>query len=85
MKVKRILFCTACSYRGSGLAFLFIGGEAEASPGWLQYGQWYKWAQQHGAAMFVLEHRYYGASHPVENMAGDNMRWLSSRQVHSTN
>jgi len=31
--------------------------------------------------MFVLEHRYYGASHPVENMTGDNMRWLSSTQA----
>ena len=72
-------------YRGEGLAFLHIGGEAEASPGWLEYGAWYKWAQENGAAMFVLEHRYYGASRPVENMTGDNMRWLSSRQVHSTN
>ena len=34
-----------------------IGGEAEASWGWLKYGQWFKWAQQHGAAMFLLEHR----------------------------
>ena len=67
-----------------------IGGEAEASPGWLKFGQWYispsssppmdsfllvpflsllslivvqvinsryKWAEQHGAALFQLEHR----------------------------
>ena len=34
-----------------------IGGEAEASWGWLKFGQWFKWAQQHGAAMFLLEHR----------------------------
>ena len=45
------------NYNGNGLAFLFIGGEAEASPGWLNYGAWYEWAQMHGAAMFVLEHR----------------------------
>ena len=47
------------NYAGDGLAFLFIGGEGEASPGWLNYGMWYEWAQQHGAAMFVLEHRFY--------------------------
>ena len=46
------------NYDGDGLAFLHIGGEAPASPGWLQYGAWYEWAQMHGAAMFVLEHRY---------------------------
>ena len=66
-----------------------IGGEAEASAGWLKFGQWYaiilftlsmdflvvpfsvglpklifilissryKWAEQHGAALFQLEHR----------------------------
>ena len=46
------------NYDGNGLAFLFIGGESEASPGWLNYGMWYEWAKMHGAAMFVLEHRY---------------------------
>ena len=46
------------NYAGEGLAFLFIGGESEASPGWLNYGMWYEWAKLHGAAMFVLEHRY---------------------------
>jgi hypothetical protein len=30
--------------------------------------------------MFMVEHRYYGASKPTENMARDNMRYLSSRQ-----
>ena len=46
------------NYDNDGLAFLYIGGEGEASPGWLTYGMWYEWAQQHGAAMFVLEHRW---------------------------
>ena len=45
------------NYDNDGLAFLFIGGESEASPGWLNYGKWYDWAQMHGAALFVLEHR----------------------------
>merc|ERR1719219_1841495 len=68
------------TYQGEGLAFLYIGGEAEASPGWLNYGAWYKWAQENGAAMFVLEHRYYGQSKPTEDMSTGNMKYLSSRQ-----
>jgi len=67
-------------YRGEGLAFLHIGGEAEANPRWLDYGAWYKWAQENGAAMFVLEHRYYGQSKPTEDMSTENMKFLSSRQ-----
>jgi len=30
--------------------------------------------------MFLLEHRYYGESHPVEDMKTENMVYLSSRQ-----
>jgi pimeloyl-ACP methyl ester carboxylesterase len=67
-------------YATGGPAFIMIGGEAEASPGWLNYGQWYKWAEENGAAMFLLEHRYYGQSHPTEDMSTENMRYLSSRQ-----
>merc|ERR1719219_1989911 len=67
-------------YSGSGVGFLHIGGEAEASPGWLNYGAWYQWAQENGAAMFVLEHRYYGQSKPTEDMSTENMKYLCSRQ-----
>jgi len=68
------------NYVEGGPAFIFIGGEGEASPGWLNYGQWSKWAQENGAAMFILEHRYYGQSKPTEDMSTENMRYLSSRQ-----
>merc|ERR1712002_205565 len=67
-------------YNDGGPAFIMIGGEGEASAGWMQYGQWYKWAEQQGAAMFQLEHRYYGKSQPVEDMSTENMVYLSSRQ-----
>ena len=67
------------NYDNDGLAFLYIGGEGEASPGWLTYGMWYEWAQQHGAAMFVLEHRFYGQSHPRPDMSRENLEYLSSR------
>jgi len=68
------------NYVEGGPAFIMIGGEAEASPGWIGYGQWSKWAKENGAAMFLLEHRYYGKSRPTEDMSTENMRYLSSRQ-----
>jgi pimeloyl-ACP methyl ester carboxylesterase len=67
-------------YKPGGPAFIMIGGEGEASPGWLNYGFWSNLAAEQGAAMFLLEHRYYGKSHPVEDMSDLNMRFLSSRQ-----
>merc|ERR1719370_750557 len=67
-------------YVEGGPAFIMIGGEAEANPKWMTYGLWYKWAEENGAAMFELEHRYYGQSQPTEDMSTENMRYLSSRQ-----
>merc|ERR1711892_59506 len=67
-------------YVEGGPAFIMIGGEAEANPKWLTYGQWSKWAKENGAAMFLLEHRYYGQSQPTEDMSTENMRYLSLRQ-----
>ena len=31
--------------------------------------------------MLLLEHRYYGQSHPTPDMGVKNLAWLSSRQV----
>merc|ERR1712179_17 len=67
-------------YKVGGPAFIMIGGEGEASPGWLNYGQWCKWAEENNAAMFLLEHRYYGQSQPTENLTTYEMTFLSSRQ-----
>merc|ERR1719153_134249 len=68
------------NYVEGGPAFIMIGGEAEASPGWLNYGAWTTWAKENGAGMFLLEHRYYGESKPTEDMSVENMVYLSSRQ-----
>ena len=73
-------------YRGQGLAFLMLGGEGEEKPNSLgksksgKVDQWSKWAEENGAAMFVLEHRYYGRSHPTVDLRTENMKFLSSRQ-----
>jgi len=69
------------NYKPGGPAFIMIGGEAEASAGWMRYGKWYEWAQEFGAAMFQLEHRFYGPSIPTEDMSRESLKFLSSRQA----
>ena len=47
--------------------FLQLGGEGEASPIWLEQGQVAtNYAKHFNAAQVLLEHRYYGKSHPTE-------------------
>lgn len=48
-----------------GPVFLSIGGEGEANPIWLTVGDMMKNAQVFGAFTFLLEHRFYGKSHPT--------------------
>jgi hypothetical protein len=48
-----------------GPVFLMIGGEGTADPVWMNAGQWIKYAQKYGALCVMLEHRYYGLSHPT--------------------
>ena len=58
-----------------------LGGEGEANPAWLEAGSWVKYARDEGAAMLLLEHRYYGQSHPTDDLSVKNLTWLSSRQA----
>ena len=68
-------------YRPGGPTLLMVGGEGEANPQWLEAGSWLDYAQAEGAAMVLLEHRYYGKSHPTPDLTVKNLRWLSSRQA----
>lgn len=45
--------------------FLMIGGEGRANPIWVAVGSMMKYAEKYGALCFLLEHRFYGASHPL--------------------
>ncbi|KAJ8970312.1 hypothetical protein NQ317_000772 [Molorchus minor] len=63
------------------VAFLFIGGESEASVSWMTYGSWLDLAPRYGALLFQLEHRYYGESQPFSDLSIENMRYLTSSQV----
>lgn len=46
--------------------FLYLGGEDEVTKGYLHWGQMYDNAKIYKAAIVMLEHRYYGESHPTK-------------------
>ena len=54
------------NWKQGGPVFIQIGGEGPADPIWMTEGQWIKYAQRHGALCVMLEHRFYGKSHPTE-------------------
>ncbi|KAI2656466.1 hypothetical protein H4Q32_013411 [Labeo rohita] len=77
----RRYFVNDTFYRPGGPVFLMIGGEGPANPAWMQYGTWQLYAQKLGALCLLLEHRFYGKSHPTEDLSTANLRFLSSRQA----
>ena len=66
-------------YEEDGPVFIQIGGEGTASDRWLNDGAWIEWAKEQKAALFILEHRYYGKSHPTSSLKTEELVWLSSR------
>ena len=53
-------------YQPNGPFFLMIGGEGEASPKWMVNGTWLDYAKKYNAYCVMVEHRFYGKSHPTE-------------------
>ena len=53
-------------WKKDGPVFIFIAGEGAANPLWMTEGQWITYAQTYGAICVMLEHRFYGKSHPTE-------------------
>ena len=75
-----IYFFSFKYYKEGGPIFIQIGGEGPGiSSAWLNYGAWIEWAKREKAALFILEHRYYGLSHPTKTLTTEELRWLSSR------
>ncbi|CAF1056141.1 unnamed protein product [Brachionus calyciflorus] len=64
----------------NGPVFLMIGGEGQANPIWMKKGNWFVLAQKYNALLVMLEHRFYGKSHPTEDMSTQNLEYLSSEQ-----
>nr|CAB3265202.1 putative serine protease K12H4.7 [Phallusia mammillata] len=65
----------------SGPVFLQIGGEGPANPIWMSEGHWIEMAQTVNALCFMIEHRFYGKSHPTEDVSSSNLSYLSSEQA----
>lgn len=63
------------------VAFLMIGGEGECSDKWMTTGAWVDYAKVSNAILFQLEHRFYGKSHPTEDLSVENLRYLTSEQA----
>ncbi|XP_023284180.1 putative serine protease K12H4.7 [Seriola lalandi dorsalis] len=78
---KQRYFVNEAFYRPGGPVFLMIGGEGPANPAWMQNGTWLTYAEKLGALCLMLEHRFYGKSHPTVDLSTDNLRFLSSRQA----
>ncbi|PAV86026.1 hypothetical protein WR25_26512 [Diploscapter pachys] len=70
-------------YRGHGIVFLMIGGEGPESKKWttLETVQYLQWAKEYGAAVFDLEHRFFGDSFPIPNMSTDTLQLLTTEQA----
>ncbi|XP_050053388.1 putative serine protease K12H4.7 isoform X1 [Aphis gossypii] len=68
-------------YKMGGPVFLMVGGREEISQNWMISGAWIEYAQMFNAACFQLEHRYYGMSHPTENLNTTNLVYLTIEQV----
>ncbi|EPB73802.1 serine carboxypeptidase S28 [Ancylostoma ceylanicum] len=68
---------------GSNVIFLMIGGESPEDINWVSNEDYpfVQYAKKFGAAMFSLEHRFYGQSQPTPNQSVKNLAYLSSRQA----
>ncbi|XP_022176436.1 putative serine protease K12H4.7 [Myzus persicae] len=68
-------------YKHGGPIFLNIGGEEEISHDWMTSGAWIEYAKKCNAICFQLEHRYYGRSHPTDNLNTNNLMYLTIEQA----
>ncbi|XP_065175160.1 putative serine protease K12H4.7 [Sycon ciliatum] len=78
---KQRFFVNSTFYKPGGPVFLQIGGEGTANPVWVVVGQMMVQAQAQNAMAILVEHRYYGDSHPTPDLSLSNMRYLSSEQA----
>ncbi|RWS18724.1 putative serine protease K12H4.7-like protein [Leptotrombidium deliense] len=64
---KQRYFVSDQHFKPGGPVFLQLGGEGTADPVWLSEGQAAtNFAKRYNAYSILLEHRYYGESHPTK-------------------
>ncbi|KAG5677971.1 hypothetical protein PVAND_007683 [Polypedilum vanderplanki] len=78
---KQRYYVSAQYYKPNGPIFLMIGGEGEAISAWMKKGAWITYAQRFGSLCFMVEHRFYGKSHPTNDISTTSLSFLSSEQA----
>lgn len=68
-------------WKGSGPLFLYVEGEGAGSPYDVLSGQHVELAANHSALILAVEHRFYGASAPTDDLSTENLKYLSSHQA----
>lgn len=68
-------------YQPGGPIFIFVGGEWDISPNWVQGGHMYDMAKQFNGSLFYTEHRFYGNSRPTPDLSVSNLKLLTSEQA----
>ena len=70
-------------YKPGGPVIVLCGGETSGTGRlpYLQKGIVYELAKATGGLGVILEHRYYGASIPVDDFSTENLRFLSTEQA----
>ncbi|XP_037317852.2 thymus-specific serine protease [Pungitius pungitius] len=67
--------------RPDGPVFLYIGGEGPISESSVLAGHHVDMAEEHGALLLALEHRFYGDSINPDGLKTENLSGLSSQQA----
>ncbi|CAG2162365.1 unnamed protein product [Oppiella nova] len=80
---KQIYYTDDSHYKSGGPVFVYIEGEANASPEWITSSASYvvQSAKQFNAFLVLLEHRYYGESQPFNDTTVEHLKYLSSEQA----
>jgi len=63
------------------LFFIQIGGEGPIDDRDVSFFQINNYAQETGAIVFALEHRFYGKSQPFDELSTSNLQYLTSQQA----
>lgn len=68
-------------YEPGGPFFVFLGGEWTITEYRMTNSLMWDMSDELNAAIFYLEHRYYGLSRPVPNVTDENLRFLTPEQA----
>lgn len=82
LNVQRYLFVNQTKGRNyDAPVFIVVGGQHEIDETALWNSYPVDIAQSHNGCLFILEHRYYGKSMPVDELSIENLHWLNIEQA----